>query len=265
MDRRTGLQRNLLTLLRNKGGNFLIDFVGASGSYSVALWDSDDLKASPKSTTWIDQINGHVMNLYDRNTVYTITEADVNVNAHNSIAFPDAPTFQVGANARCTTVLLEMDGVDALHDAWTIYVVMKPINKVGNRFYWASGEETNYPIGARYQSPDNINTYQGGNGFGNISPQPAIGTWFVWSVMGKEGTDLVRQRVNDNAPTTGTLSTTYGSSIRGFTLNHDATALTNSSRSSGTGVACVLLRQGEDSEAETLAIHTYLMEKYGLP
>lgn len=263
MDRRTNLQRNLLTLFRNKGGDFLVDFVGASGSYSVALWDGDDLKASPRSSTWTDRIGGHVITMYDRDVVYTITEADVNVNGHNSIAFPNPPV-NVGANARNTTVLLEMDGADALHDAWTFYIVMKPIAKVGNRYYWGSGDEVNYPAYCRYSTP-NIALLQGGSGLGNISPQPAIGEWIVLSLMAKEGTNTSKHRVNNNAPVAGTLSVTYGSSFRGITLNHDGSALTNAFRSSGVGVACILMRQGEDSEAETLAINTFLMEKYGLP
>lgn len=256
-------QRSLLTLLRRRGGDFLIDYVGASGSYSVALWDSDDLVASPRSSTWTDRINGHIMTMYDRDTVYAITEADSNVNGHNSIAFPQPPV-NYGANARCTTVLLEMDGADELRDAWSFYIVMKPIAKVGNRFYWASGDATNYPVHARYSSTPSISAVQGGSGLGNINPLPAIDEWFIWSLTAKEGTSTVKNRVNNNTIVTSSLSVTYGSSFRGISLNHDSSALTSAFRSSGVGVACILMRQGEDSEAETLEINTYLMERYGI-
>lgn len=257
-------QRSLLTLLRHKGGDFLIDYVGAGGSYSVALWDGDDLKASPKSTQWVDRIGGHVIDMYDRYNNYTVTEADPNVNGHNSVSFPNAPDFQTGANARNTTAYLEIDGATPVDQAWTFYIVMKPIAKVGNRYYWASGLATAQPVYAQYQATPAIRVVQGSTSLGSINPIPAIGEWFAWSVMMKEGTMTSKMRVNDNAITQASMTEANGSPFRGISLNINHSAITTPTLSSGVGVACILMRQGEDSEAETLEINNYLMAKYGI-
>jgi len=259
-------QRSLLTLFRQKGGDFFGDYVGSGGAYTVAVWNSDDLVASPKSTTWIDRKNGHVMTFYngleppEPDLTWIITQEDANVNGHPSVLF-EAGTYYGGQGINDTAVL-QMDGVDDLHDGYSVYFVAKKTRHLGNRNLYRSANDANYELAVRATNPNYLSVVQGASGFGNFVPDVAVNQWAVFSIRAKEGSNTTKLRLNLEAQTLGTLSTTYGTSILGASLNGDSSRVAYTQL--GSAFTFVLLRQGQDTDADATEIITKLMEMYGI-
>lgn len=214
----------------------------------LALWDGDNAGVSQ----WDDEVAGHSLVYGSTGGGTSVVFVHAGLNGHQYLQFQQASANLYGSYAKGATPVRSQPT--------TQYLVLGTNQHAGNKYMLDDGV-TSLRNAIQCVSPSpNIRYTSVTNGVNPISGSPAVGTFFVLTIVKQSGSNASLVQVNTEAIQNYTQTSLQDDS--GYTLNKDTNLVAFTSVESK--FAYIITRSGVDDASTRLKFQNYLISRFGL-